>query len=407
MAINIKRENLQKQIDQLKHNLSIQNISLENFFLVFRYKNGQFIYVQSEKPFEMISKEDLRQKDPLLLKIFRAKKDRDVMILAQPEFALKLLAENKEVEPVLDDLPQIVGMNCKICDATNENKTLAVLKKHDACLLRNHHLNRNFVLALAPSLDRAFAAILIVEKSSQAMLEAKCIGGAKKLPAQICKAYRKAYLTAYSKMDQEIISLTANDFTREISPKEMDLRQQVVDYGIHLLEENLTLGTWGNLSVRLDDKYMLITPSGMAYERITPFDIVRVNYHTQEHENRLKPSIEKGFHAAVYREHQDINAVIHIHSFNSSVFAAAGQALPIVMPEAIRTLGSKTGYAPYYKPGSEQLSKALAGSITDDVWCTIMESHGLACCGKDMQDVFARAKMAESAARYYLDMHQA
>ncbi len=406
MAVQIKKENLQQQIDELKHKLSIQNISLENFILAFRYENEQFVYVQSEKPFELMNEDDLKQRAPLLQKIFQAKKDRDVIILSQPEFALKLLAENKEVEPVLDDLPQIVGMRCRICDAMNEEKTLAVLENHDACLLKNYNLNKNFLLALAPSLDQAFAATLIVEKSSQAMLEARCIGGAKKLPAHICKAYRKAYLTAYSKMDQEIISLTAHDFTREISAREMSLRQQVVDYGIHLTEENLTLGTWGNLSVRLDDDYMLITPSGMAYERLTPFDIVRVNYHTMEHENRLKPSIEKGFHAAVYREHQDINAVIHIHSFNSSVFAAAGQALPIVMPEAIRTLGSKTGYVPYYKPGTEQLSKALAKSITDDIWCSMMGSHGLACCGKDMQDVFNRAKLAESAARYYLDMHQ-
>ncbi len=407
MAIQLEKEHLQEQIDHLKHNLLIQNIPNNEFLLIFRHENNQFVYAKDDQPFEVLSNDDFKNRSSLLFAIFEAKQDRDVLMLTRPEFAIQMLEENREIEPVLDDLPQIVGLRCKIGDASNEDKILSLLEKHDALLLKNFNVNQAYVMTLAPSIDRVLAATLIVEKSAQAMVEGKCLGGTKKLSASICKYYRKAYLTAYSQMDKSITSQTKLDFNREISGKELTLRQQIADYGMHLIDENLTLGTWGNLSLRLDNTYMLITPSGMAYDRITPYDIVRVNYQTMEHEGKLRPSVETGFHAAIYREHSDINAIIHTHSFNCSVFAATHQALPIIMPEAIHVLGSKTGYVPYYRAGTEQLAKAVAKTITDDTWCTIMGNHGLACCGKDMEDVFERTKLMERAARYYLDMHQA
>lgn len=414
MASHMKLNKIKEKIQSLKHNLSVQNIPMENFTLVFRYNleskdsqaNKQFVYIHEENEVQIISEKELRKKSELFTEIFAKKADRDFIITCQPKYALAMIAKQIDVQAVLDDLPQIIGIQCKICNGNNNEEILKTLKKHDACLLDNYKLNQNCLLALAPSFEQVIAAVLIVEKSSQAMLEAEIIGGAKKLSKRISRNYRKAYLSQYSKMNKNIKSLRKEDYVRELSDQEISLRQDLVDYGNLLVKENLVQGTWGNLSLRLDHRYMLITPSGMAYERLTPYDMVRVDYKTMEHEGPLKPSVEKGFHAAVYREHSAINTMIHTHSFNSSVFAAANRPLPVILPEAMLFLGHKTGYVPYFKPGTKELAQAVANSITDDVWCTIMGSHGLASCGKSLSDVFERTMLMEKAARYYLDIHK-
>ncbi|MBQ2747398.1 MAG: class II aldolase/adducin family protein, partial [Firmicutes bacterium] len=68
----------------------------------------------------------------------------------------------------------------------------------------------------------------------------------------------------------------------------------LVDYGKKLVQTGLVQGTWGNLSVRLDDTYMIVTPSGLDYLRLTPADMVKVNIETLEYEGDLKPTSEKG-----------------------------------------------------------------------------------------------------------------
>ena len=65
---------------------------------------------------------------------------------------------------------------------------------------------------------------------------------------------------------------------------EQTLREQLVEYGIKLVESGLVQGTWGNISVRLDDKYMLTTPSGLDYTRLTAEDMVKVDIQTLKHQ---------------------------------------------------------------------------------------------------------------------------
>ena len=86
-------------------------------------------------------------------------------------------------------------------------------------------------------------------------------------------------------------------------------------------------GTWGNISVRLDDRYMLVTPSGLDYERLSPYEIVRVEIAALKYEGKIRPTSEKSIHAGVLSEFSDAQCVIHSHPVNSSVFAAAETSL--------------------------------------------------------------------------------
>ena len=110
--------------------------------------------------------------------------------------------------------------------------------------------------------------------------------------------------------------------------REQELRQALVDYGNALVACGLVQGTWGNLSVRLDEKYMLTTPSGLDYTRLTADDMVKVNLETLKYEGDKKPTSEKGLHAAIYLNRPEIGAVIHTHAKYSSVFAGTLYFLP-------------------------------------------------------------------------------
>lgn len=114
---------------------------------------------------------------------------------------------------------------------------------------------------------------------------------------------------------------------------ESEVRQAVKDAGVKLLENNLVQGTWGNISIRLDDKKMVVTPSGMDYIRMRPEDTVVVDIETLEYVSEVKPTSEKKIHAAIYRDRPEIGAVIHSHPLWSSAAAAARMEIPVLSEE--------------------------------------------------------------------------
>ena len=91
-----------------------------------------------------------------------------------------------------------------------------------------------------------------------------------------------------------------------------EAKRIVVEAGKKLVESGLIARTWGNVSARISDTQFVITPSGRAYEDLTPEEIVVVNIDDCSYEGDIKPSSEKGVHAAAYRHHPTVDFVIHI-----------------------------------------------------------------------------------------------
>ena len=110
---------------------------------------------------------------------------------------------------------------------------------------------------------------------------------------------------------------------------EHEYRENLVVYGKKLLETGLVQGTYGNLSVRRDERSMLVTPSGLDYAGLQPKDMVKVNLETLVWEGSLRPTSEKGLHGEIYRVRRDVGAVIHTHSKYCAIFAAARKDVPI------------------------------------------------------------------------------
>lgn len=187
------------------------------------------------------------------------------------------------------------------------------------------------------------------------------------------------------------------------SRDEKTLREALVRCGKALVEKGLVQGTWGNISVRLDDKYMLATPSGLDYLRLTADDMVKVDINTLEYEGAKKPTSEKGLHAAIYKNRADVGAVIHTHSKYCSVFAAAGKDMPVT-DEYRETFGDVIKLASYALPGTKALMKHTAAAVGNG-FGAIMSNHGMITCGNDLETAFENcAKLEENGRKYLLEI---
>ena len=125
-----------------------------------------------------------------------------------------------------------------------------------------------------------------------------------------------------------------------------EARRLVIEAGQRLQSEGLIVRTWGNISARISDTQFVITPSGKAYETLTPEDIVIVNIKKCTYEGDIKPSSECGIHADVFAMRPEVNFVIHTHQTYASVVSIVGEDIELSEEEK-QFLGEKIPCAAY------------------------------------------------------------
>lgn len=174
----------------------------------------------------------------------------------------------------------------------------------------------------------------------------------------------------------------------------MEAKELVIKAGIELLNEGLIVRTWGNISCRVSDTQFVITPSGIAYEDLTPEKIVLVNVADCTYDGDIKPSSEKGIHAACYALRPEVNFVIHTHQVNASIVSALGRDINNVSGDDKNVIGDNVPIAAYGLPGTGKLKKGVIAAITrSDSKAAIMAHHGAVCMGtsyEDAKDVASR-----------------
>ena len=103
------------------------------------------------------------------------------------------------------------------------------------------------------------------------------------------------------------------------------VKEEVAGIARAIYNEGLVFETWGNISSRPAENQVVITPSGIHYEKLQYVDMVVVNMSGEIEEGRWKPSTELPLHLAIYRARDDVKAIIHTHSLLAAAFADAGR----------------------------------------------------------------------------------
>ena len=175
-------------------------------------------------------------------------------------------------------------------------------------------------------------------------------------------------------------------------------KERLVETARELLRRGLTEATAGNLSVRLPDGTVAMTPSSLPYEAMGVEDLVVVDLAGNVLEGERPPTSEKALHLACLRDHDDLGAVIHCHALFATMFAVVRQPIPCVIEEFDVYVGGDVPVADYRLTGSDELGEEVARHVGER-GAVLMANHGLLTVGKDPEQALKVASLVERTAQ--------
>jgi L-fuculose-phosphate aldolase len=177
-------------------------------------------------------------------------------------------------------------------------------------------------------------------------------------------------------------------------PSPFTVRAEIVEVGRRLHQSGMIAGTDGNISVRLDDNRIMITPSGVSKGHMKADDMVIVDVNGKHLQGKGRGSSEMAMHLFVYRNRPEIRACVHAHPIYATAFAVAGLALAEdVLPEVVVFVGGipLTDYAP---PGTDAVPKSLEPFIEKQN-AFLLRNHGLLSIGHSLDEALFRHETVE------------
>jgi L-fuculose-phosphate aldolase len=186
---------------------------------------------------------------------------------------------------------------------------------------------------------------------------------------------------------------------------EVELRRDIVRFSRMLHRLGFMPGTSGNLSVRLDDQRLLVTPTGVSKFLLKSADMVIVDLQGRQLDGYRKVTSEVSMHLAVYRHRDDVTAVIHSHPPVATAFACVGRGLDeMLCQEAVMTLGA-VPLATYATTGTEEVAASLVPFIPGHD-AILMANHGAVTYGCTLLQAFQKMEIIEHLAQIALVAHQ-
>ena len=177
-------------------------------------------------------------------------------------------------------------------------------------------------------------------------------------------------------------------------------QQDIIDVCQKLYEKNMLAAEDGNVSLKLNEETLLITPSGLAKKDLQVTDICSMDFKGQAVEG--EPSSEKWMHLLFYEENKEAQAVIHAHppyAVSLSLARPQWKSLPPVLSEVILALG-EVPFVPYVCPGTKEMAEVLRPFVRDKDSCAfILSHHGAITWGKDLKSAYFAMERLEHAAQ--------
>lgn len=178
-----------------------------------------------------------------------------------------------------------------------------------------------------------------------------------------------------------------------------ELRAEVYRALRALPASGLVQGTSGNVSGR-DGDYVVIKPSGVEYDSLSPEDLVVVDLSGKLIEGNLKPSVDTAAHLHIYRSVLQLGGVVHTHSAYATVYAVLGRSIPVYLTVIADLFGGPIPVSSYVPPGDEEIGKEFAEKACSGRFqALLMRNHGVFTAGKTPKDALTAALIVEHSAR--------
>ena len=185
---------------------------------------------------------------------------------------------------------------------------------------------------------------------------------------------------------------------------EADLREELALLAKSLFDRGYSVGTAGNISVRLRDGY-LMTPTNSCLGRLDPGRISKLG-RDWSHVSGDKPSKEVFLHRAVLGARPDAGAVVHLHSTHATAISCmapeGGDAqIPPLTPYFVMRIGRRLPCVAYYRPGDAAMETAVH-AVALEAKALLLANHGPVVSGKTLAEAVHAAEELEEAARLAL-----
>lgn len=177
-----------------------------------------------------------------------------------------------------------------------------------------------------------------------------------------------------------------------------DAWDELVATARRTVADGLVVGTSGNVSVRVGDT-VLVTPTGVPYDRLTPDDVVGVDLDGRQMRGSLLPTSELPMHLAIYRG-TDARAVVHTHAAHATAVSALVTELPLIHYMA-GALGGPVRVAPYATYGTPELAENMLQALTHRTAC-LLQNHGTIAYGATLGQAYDRTAQLEWMCRVWL-----
>jgi len=177
------------------------------------------------------------------------------------------------------------------------------------------------------------------------------------------------------------------------------LREQVWQLHLELPKNGLVTWTGGNVSARDPETgLVVIKPSGIRYEDLTPKHLVVVDLDGGHVEGDLKPSSDTASHLYIYRHRPDVQGVVHTHSNYATAFAALGRPIPVYLTAQADEFGGAIPCGGFAMIGGEEIGRVVVESIGTSP-AVLLKNHGVFTVGASAEAAVKAAVMVEDVAR--------
>ena len=185
---------------------------------------------------------------------------------------------------------------------------------------------------------------------------------------------------------------------------ELHYREEMVRFGRLLHQRGYVAATDGNLSARLEDGTILVTPTGMSKGMMQPEDMVLVDLQGRKVSGHRQVSTELDMHRLIYRLRPDIKGIVHAHPTTATGFAAAGIALNKALVSEVVLELRRIPLARYATPGTRELCEALEPLVAEHD-AILMANHGVVTYGDSLMKAYMRMETVEHFAKIALVTH--
>ncbi|WP_030852418.1 class II aldolase/adducin family protein [Streptomyces sp. NRRL S-475] len=185
---------------------------------------------------------------------------------------------------------------------------------------------------------------------------------------------------------------------RSAHPEEARAWDDLVATARRTVSDGLVVGTSGNVSVRVGDT-VLVTPSGVLYDRLAPDDVTGVDLDGRQVLGSLVPTSELPMHLAVYRTTGAL-AVVHTHAVHATAVSTLVSELPLIHYMAA-ALGGPVRVAPYATYGTDELADNMLRALADRSGC-LLQNHGTVTHGATLDQAYDRTAQLEWMCRLWL-----